>query len=296
MADPSDMINSANAQYGGGNYTAALEGYDMVLAAGVEDAAVYANRGAAFLALGRHDEALESLTKSIEMDEESVNGHVNMGLVLKAMERLEDAAQSFETAQSLDTESYEAFAGASIVLNQLERWSDASEAAERALELRPGDSNAAFQRAIAASGSGVEIDGGDLAIINASENAANVPILLGKQAHVLSVDAASASKYYNLLLEVEPSATNYFNFAITLLTKQGPQAEALAALLQAIEIDPSMHQPLIQAGTLEVQAKQFDEACAHFLQALKVRVAAGAAIEDHSFFYNYAVALLHTQK
>ena len=296
MADPSDMINSANAQYGSGNFAAALEGYDMVLAAGVEDTAVYANRGAALLALSRHSEAHESLVKAIELDEDSVNGHVNMGLVLKAMDRLDEAAASFERAQALDTDSYEAFAGGSIVLNQMERWSDATEAAERALQLRPGDSNAAFQRAIACSGAGNEISTSDIATIRASENAANVPILLGKQAHVLSTDAASTSKYYGMLLEVEATATNYFNFAITLLTKQGSQAEALEALLKAIEIDPTMHQPLIQAGTLEVQAKDFQAACGHFLQALQVRVGKGEAIEDHSFFYNYAVALLHTQK
>ena len=242
MADPSDMINSANAQYGSGNFAAALEGYDMVLAAGVEDTAVYANRGAALLALSRHSEAHESLVKAIELDEDSVNGHVNMGLVLKAMDRLDEAAASFERAQALDTDSYEAFAGGSIVLNQMERWGDATEAAERALELRPGDSNAAFQRAIACSGAGKEISAADIDTIRASENAANVPILLGKQAHILSTDAASTSKYYGMLLEAEPTATNYFNFAITLLTKQGSHAEALAALLKAIEINPNMHQ------------------------------------------------------
>jgi tetratricopeptide (TPR) repeat protein len=86
------------------HYTESIEVYDS-------DAAVYCNRAACFLKLGRHQQALDDSCRSLQLEPVMVKAHFRKGTALYALGRFEESAQTMAHVLRLDPSNKDAEAG-----------------------------------------------------------------------------------------------------------------------------------------------------------------------------------------
>jgi tetratricopeptide (TPR) repeat protein len=137
-----------------GRIADALAVLDAVLAAAPDDADAWRDRGAALLALSRHEAALESLTRAVTLRPGSAEAHNNRAYALVRLGRPEEALDSAEKAVGLRPDWSVGHATRGLALRRTGRLAAARDAYRRAVACDPADGRARNNLALATLAAG----------------------------------------------------------------------------------------------------------------------------------------------
>merc|ERR1719238_569359 len=107
----SEGRHAARARFKEANYQQAAVLYTEALALDDSQHALYSNRAACFLKLGRYAQAREDAQACVRLAPEFAKGHFRLALALQAEERYPDACAAFTKAINLEPNNKEAQAG-----------------------------------------------------------------------------------------------------------------------------------------------------------------------------------------
>lgn len=114
-----------------------LQGYELALREGNEDAPLRYNMGIAEAARGRPAEAEAHLRRATVLDPSFAEAFINLGIVLHQEGRLTDALASYERAVRLAPDEPRAHHDAGVALEELGRAQEAERSFRRAIEADP---------------------------------------------------------------------------------------------------------------------------------------------------------------
>lgn len=120
-----------------GNYQAAIEIYDLILAKVPNFAEAHNNRGAILQLMGRYPEALACYDKALALKPDYANCYFNRGFTLRQMSRLEEALASYDKAIALNPNHAEALNNRGTLLQSIKRYDDAIGSYDRAIAIKP---------------------------------------------------------------------------------------------------------------------------------------------------------------
>jgi len=129
-----------------GNFQAAIDIYNLVIAKVPGHAVAYNNQGNALQALRRFDEALASYDKAIALKPDYVEAYNNQGAALEGLERFDDALMSYDKALALKPDIAEIHNNRGAVLQALKRFDEALASYDRAIALKPDYTKSYFNR------------------------------------------------------------------------------------------------------------------------------------------------------
>jgi tetratricopeptide (TPR) repeat protein len=132
-----------------GNFQAASDIYDLVLARAPDCAEAHNNRGAVLQQMSRYEEALASYTQAIKLKPGYANAHYNRGSTLKQMKRYEDALASYDQAIALKPDHAEAHNNRAVILQEMRRYDDALASYNKVMAIKPGHAIALNNRGTA---------------------------------------------------------------------------------------------------------------------------------------------------
>ena len=115
-----------------------LQGYELALALGDEDAELRYNMGIAEAARGRLPEAEAHLRRAAALDPGLAEAHVNLGIVLHQQGRVPEALATYERAAEIAPREPRAHHNAGVALQELGRAQEAELRFRRAVEADPG--------------------------------------------------------------------------------------------------------------------------------------------------------------
>uniref|UniRef100_A0A7S3AE38 Uncharacterized protein n=1 Tax=Haptolina ericina TaxID=156174 RepID=A0A7S3AE38_9EUKA len=110
-----------NAAFKGGEYQQAAVFYTEALALDDSQHALYSNRAACFLKLGRYDQAKDDAEACIRIDPKFPKGHFRLALAQQALEQFGDACTSFNKVLDLEPNNKDAASGLNMARMQAER-------------------------------------------------------------------------------------------------------------------------------------------------------------------------------
>ncbi len=131
-----------------GNFQAAVEIYNLILAKVPGSAAVHVNRGVALQAMKRYEDALASFDKAIAIKPDHAEAHNNRGAVLQKMNRFEEALASYDKAIALKPDYANPHQNRGSILKNLNRNDDALASFDRAIALKPDHAEAHNNRGL----------------------------------------------------------------------------------------------------------------------------------------------------
>jgi tetratricopeptide (TPR) repeat protein len=120
-----------------GNFQAAADIYELVLACMPDSAELYNNRGTVLQQLHRYEEALASYARAIKLKPGYANAHYNQGIVLKRMNRYSDALASFDKALALKPDHAEACNNSGLIFVTIGNMPEAENMFLKACALKP---------------------------------------------------------------------------------------------------------------------------------------------------------------
>ncbi|MCB0164038.1 MAG: tetratricopeptide repeat protein [Anaerolineae bacterium] len=89
---PTEAMTAGNQSYEAGDYTQAVEIYETMVDAGIEDSALYYNLGNAYFKLGHLGQAILNYRRAYRLDPRDVDNNVNLALARsQALDKLEEA-------------------------------------------------------------------------------------------------------------------------------------------------------------------------------------------------------------
>jgi tetratricopeptide (TPR) repeat protein len=98
---------------------------------------VWSNKGAAFKALGRHEEAVSCYDKALTIDPRNAAAWGNKGISLTALGRHEQAINCYDKALAIDPRNANAWCNKGATLDDLDRHQEAIDCYDRALAIDP---------------------------------------------------------------------------------------------------------------------------------------------------------------
>lgn len=131
-----------------GNFQAAIDIYNLILAKVPDLAEACNSRGAVFQKMKRYDDALASYDKAITLKPDYANAHHNRGLALKKMCRQAEALASYERAIALNPGHAEAYNNRGVALQEMNRYADALASFDQAIALKPDHAEAHNNRGL----------------------------------------------------------------------------------------------------------------------------------------------------
>jgi len=131
------LLVLADCQAHAGELSAALDGYDRIIALEPRIAEVHNNRGLVLHRLARPAEALASCDHAIALSPNLSDAHVNRGNALHALGRDDEALAAYDHALVLSPNRVEAHLGRGNVLCEESRHEEALMAYDLALALKP---------------------------------------------------------------------------------------------------------------------------------------------------------------
>jgi tetratricopeptide (TPR) repeat protein len=118
-------------------YDEALASFEKAIALQPGFAEAHNSRGAVFQKLNRHGDALASYDRAIALKPDYANAHHNRGSALKQLQRHDEALASFDRAVALKPDLAEAFNNRGVVLQEMKRYDEALASFEKAIALNP---------------------------------------------------------------------------------------------------------------------------------------------------------------
>ena len=131
------LVFSAELNKQTGNYTRALELYEMLARLHPTSAVYQINMAEEYLRFERDSEAIASARKALELDSRHPLGHFYLGRVFFELGQNDEAAQSFQKASELDQNFQEAFYGLGAAHARRNDLTKAISALRRAVTLAP---------------------------------------------------------------------------------------------------------------------------------------------------------------
>ena len=110
-----------NAAFKAGNFQQAAVFYTEAMALDDTQHALYSNRAACFLKLGRYTQAHEDALKCTQLAPDFAKGHFRLALALQAVTKPAEAVAAFQRCLDLDPKNKEAAAGINMARMQAER-------------------------------------------------------------------------------------------------------------------------------------------------------------------------------
>ncbi len=118
-------------------YDNALASFDKAIALKPDFAEAYNNRGAVLQIMKLYDDALASYDKAIALKPGYANAHFNRGSTLKGIDRYDDALASYDKAIALKPDHAEAYNNRGVTLQAIKRYDDALASFDKAIALKP---------------------------------------------------------------------------------------------------------------------------------------------------------------
>lgn len=113
--------NEGNTAFKAGNYQQAAVFYTEALSLDASLHALYSNRAACFLKLGRYAQAREDATECVRLAPDFAKGHFRLALALQAEEKPGEACAAFNKVLALEPNNKDAAAGLNMARMQAER-------------------------------------------------------------------------------------------------------------------------------------------------------------------------------
>merc|ERR1719231_2023467 len=113
--------NEGNAAFKAGNFQQAAVFYTEALARDASQHALYSNRAACFLKLGRYAQAREDALECTKLAPSFAKGHFRLGLALQAEEKPAEACGAFGKVLELEPNNKDAKARLNMARMQAER-------------------------------------------------------------------------------------------------------------------------------------------------------------------------------
>lgn len=212
--------------------------FHAVCAEGIQDAAIWGNKGKALINTNENAAALEAFDQALQLDPFYAEGWVLRGDVLVRLERYADAADSYDRALAIDKTNADIMGRKAKVLSYLGRNTEALDLYQRAISLNPNiftnldgladvlaslnrfsEANEAYDTALKASPQN-----------NATWNKKG--LVLARM--FLNREAVEA---FNKSLQIYPDSAEVWNNMGGALFSQGKMKEALNAFENAIALD-----------------------------------------------------------
>jgi tetratricopeptide (TPR) repeat protein len=223
-----------------GDAPGALKAFDRALELKPDYADAWCNRGVALQRLGRKTEALTAFDEAIRLAGGNVMAHLNRGNVLASFGAFAEAAAAFDRATLLDPRLFQAHLNRALVAANMGDAEQALRSFDAALSVRP-DSREAFEgrqamlRHLGRAQEAAEMrapapNDGSQAVAEAAAARGKALIELDRAAEALA-----------LLARVPAKGAGGARVAIVrsaALWKSGRAAEALAAVREAVRLDP----------------------------------------------------------
>lgn len=130
-------VELATAEYKHGNFQAATDIYDRILAIFPDYVEAHNSRGETLHNLKRYDEALASYDRAIAFNPAHTKAHNNRGIALHELKRYDEALASYDQAIALNPTYAEVHSNRGLVLQELKRYDEAQESYRRAIALKP---------------------------------------------------------------------------------------------------------------------------------------------------------------
>jgi len=112
-----------------------VQGYELALREGLEDASLRYNMGIAAAAMGQPARAEEHLRRATFLDPRFAEAFINLGIVLHQQGRVPEALAAYERAVALAPEEPRAHHDAGVALSELGRAAEAERSFRRAIEV-----------------------------------------------------------------------------------------------------------------------------------------------------------------
>jgi tetratricopeptide (TPR) repeat protein len=129
-------------------YDDALASFDKAIALKPDFAEAYNSRSAVFQKMKRYVDALASYDRAIALKPDYANAHYNRGSTLKKMNRYDDALASFDKAIALKPDHAEAHNNRGVTLQEMKRHDDALASFDKTIALKPDHAEAYNNRGL----------------------------------------------------------------------------------------------------------------------------------------------------
>jgi len=129
--------NIGNAYHAVGRYDDALQSYDRAIALAPRFAEAYSNRGTILSGLKRHTEALASFDHALSLKQDIADAWLSRGNTLKNLRRYDEAIASYRRVIALDPTRADAVNNIATAFEEMGRLDDAVENYRRAGALAP---------------------------------------------------------------------------------------------------------------------------------------------------------------
>lgn len=138
----------ARVQFESGEFTAALQAYERIIALGYVKPEILLAKTAALVNLQRHVEALACLEQALTHWPDYADGWAHKGAIYYQMRHFDEALQCLEQALALQPAMADGWYKKSLALDKLERYADALACADRAVSLAPDSAAYRLDRAV----------------------------------------------------------------------------------------------------------------------------------------------------
>jgi tetratricopeptide (TPR) repeat protein len=225
-----------------GNFQAALDIFNLLLAKLPNSAEIYNNRGAILQMIRRPEEALASYDQAVTLKPDYANAWFNRGGALKQLNRFEEALASYDQAIALKPGHAEAHNNRGVLLQQMRRFDEAIASYDQAIAAKSDHAAAHNNRGTALMSKG---------------------------------DMAGAEKMFRKALQLKPDFADPLHSLAKMHRYQNPSepdVKEIFALLQKPGISSENKEHLFfTLGKIYDDCGLYDEAFKYFRQANEIR-------------------------
>jgi tetratricopeptide (TPR) repeat protein len=125
--------------FGRGQFTKAVENFELALLIDPDYAEAHSNLGAAFQELVQFEAALRCYKRALMIKPDYVEAHSNLGNVLKNLGQLNAAVKSYEQALAIQPDHANVHSNLGDTLKELGQLDEASKSYERSLKINPSN-------------------------------------------------------------------------------------------------------------------------------------------------------------
>ena len=234
--DPKGYTLYAEALLAGAKGPEALEVADQLIGLNGEAAVGYEKKGRALLLLDRNDEALEQLRKAVGIDNDNADYHIALGLALHKLGKIDEAQLSFRTAVRKAPNDALVHVYLGMALRDQSNLDEAQSFLEKAIEMDPRNGRAYFE----------------------------LGLLYNRKGKQSEAEAALSKA-----VQLSPNESLFWYAYGEIYRVQERFDDAISAYRKAIDLDPPYPKALGKLALLLVERKQYDEAEAVLIPAIR---------------------------
>ena len=222
----------------------AVESYTRAMQAGVQTAAVYKGRAAAYAKLRQWDKAVPDYSECIRLKLNNPAPHVERGKALYSMGKLQDAIEDFDRAIALDPNLWEAYTERAEALGASGRFDLAMADLNKVLAAKPS-----LVRALSLRGS----------------------------AHIIAGEAGKALADYSKAIELSPQDVQLLLARGTAYAHLGDHRKSLADREAAVRLRPRMAEAYIARGGTYHELGEHEKGLQDRSEAIRLAPSSGFA-------------------